>query len=92
LLQKVIEMTVENGGGATDYVEPALDECLLILMAALDTTAWAISTSIYNILTHPEVLQRVLAEVDAVPEGDMAAMCNLPYVVRPFQLSMILHR
>lgn len=81
LLQKVIEINRGRGVAAED-LDGILDQCLVILLAALDTSAWAIATSLYNILRHPDVLRRVREEIDAVSSDDLIALCNLPYLVR----------
>jgi cytochrome P450 len=56
-----------SGGAIYDMTREQLrDQVLNILFAGIETTANGLSSTLYFVLSHPEVEQRLLAEIEAV--------------------------
>jgi cytochrome P450 len=65
-----------DGGGMTD--EQLRDEAMTIFLAGHETTANALTFTWYLISQHPEVEQRIHAEIDAVLSGRIPSMDDVP--------------
>ena len=78
-----------DGGGMTD--EQLRDEAMTIFLAGHETTANALTWTWYLLSQHPEVEQRLHAELDSVLAGRQptdADVANLPYTRRVLAESM----
>ena len=67
VLSMLIEARDENGVGLTDA--ELRDEMLTLLVAGHETTATAVSWTLWRILRHPAVEQRLRAELHEVTDG-----------------------
>jgi cytochrome P450 len=77
LLGMLIAAT-DEGGGLTD--RQLRDEAVTLLMAGHETTAVALTFALYLLSQHPEVEERLHAEVDALPHAPgLADVPRLPY-------------
>lgn len=54
------------------------DELMTIFLAGHETTAMALTWTWYALMNHPEILERVKAEVDAVLGGRPVTLADLP--------------
>ena len=82
----------ESGEGMTD--EQIHDEVMTLLLAGHETTAQALTYTWYLLATHPEVEQRLLAELDEVLAGDtptVADLTALTYTEKVIRESMRLY-
>jgi cytochrome P450 len=70
------EDTEENTGGMSD--SQVRDECVTALLAGNETTANALSFSLWLLATHPEAQQRLHAEASAVLGGRVASAEDYP--------------
>ncbi|AKG24327.1 cytochrome P450 [Calothrix sp. 336/3] len=69
----------ENGVGMTD--EELRDELMTLLTAGHETTATALAWALYWIHKFPEVKEKLLAELDTVPDkSDLNTLLKLPYL------------
>ncbi len=64
LLSRLIVLTDEAGKGMSD--EQLLDEAVTVFLAGHETTALALTYTLFCLARHPEARQRVLDEVDSV--------------------------
>lgn len=69
-----------DGGGMTDL--QLRDECLTLLLAGHETTANALTWTLYLLSQHPAVETRLLAQIDEVlgpyPNGRLPTVADLP--------------
>lgn len=65
-----------DGSGMTD--KQVRDEAMTIFLAGHETTAIALSWTIYLLAQHPDVLERVRDELDAVLDGRAPTFDDLP--------------
>lgn len=73
-----------NGQGMTD--EQLRDECLTIFLAGHETTANALSWTLYLLAKNPVYYERLLAEVDRVLGGRAACAKDFPDLVYTYQV------
>uniref|UniRef100_UPI001EF3F5EA cytochrome P450 n=1 Tax=Frankia sp. CIT1 TaxID=2880974 RepID=UPI001EF3F5EA len=68
------------GGGQSERLSSAelRNEVLTFLVAGSETTAIALSWALYLIARHPDIQQRLWAEVDRVLEGKPVSLDHLP--------------
>ena len=66
----------EAGGRMSD--ETIRDEVLTLLLAGHETTAQALTFTFHLLARHPEIEQKLLAEIDAVLDGELPTMADLP--------------
>ena len=70
----------EGGGGMTDM--QLRDECLTLMLAGHETTANALTWTLFLLSQHPAVETRMLAEIDDVlgvgPNGRLPTVADLP--------------
>jgi cytochrome P450 len=81
MLQALLSSEEENGGRLTD--ETILDELLNLLFAGHETTGSVMTWTIEQILSRPEIYERVMAEIDSVLGGEPIAQerhLKLPYL------------
>lgn len=87
LLDRMIQATdSESGDRMSD--EMLRDEVVNILLAGHETTANALSWTVHQILKHPEVYERMSAEIRSVVKGSMPTydeLEQLPYTLAVFQ-------
>ena len=77
LLDMLIEARdVDTGEAMSD--QQVRNEVLTIFVAGHDTTANALAWTWYTLSQHPDILARVQAEVDAVLQGRVPTMDDLP--------------
>ena len=84
--------TEGDGGAMTD--EQLRDEAMTIFLAGHETTANALAWTLYLLSRHPEIAQRMHAEVDAVLDGKPATfedVRRLSYTEMVFAESMRLY-
>ncbi|WP_353111471.1 cytochrome P450 [Salinisphaera dokdonensis] len=65
----------ESAGMTRDEL---IDEVMTLIVAGHETTASALAWAWYEIATHPRVLERLLAAVDALDAGEIAQFCARP--------------
>jgi cytochrome P450 len=84
ILSLLMQARDEDGNEMTD---PELrDELVTLLLAGHETTATSVAWAIERLVRHPEKLRRLLAEIDAGPEGGeeyITAVVNETLRVRP---------
>jgi cytochrome P450 len=68
-----------DGTGMTD--QQLRDEAMTLFLAGHETTASALSFTLYLLALHPEVEKRLLGELTAVLGGRTATMADLPRLV-----------
>jgi cytochrome P450 len=81
LLARLVHARGEDGEPMSDL--QLRDEALTMLLAGHETTALALTYSLFLLTTHPEALRKLQAEVDAAFAGgapDPMALCALPYL------------
>ena len=80
LLSMLLLSRDEEGDGAAMSDVQLRDEVMTLFLAGHETTANALTWTWYLLARHPEVEQRLHAEVDALPEDPSAAdLGRLPY-------------
>lgn len=90
LLDMLINSRYEDTGEAMS-AEQIKDEGIIIFVAGHETTANAMSWMLYLLAQHPEVVDKVLAEIDSVLGGDNPDFARLPqlqYTQQVIQESM----
>jgi cytochrome P450 len=84
ILSLLMQARDEDGNEMTD---PELrDELVTLLLAGHETTATSVAWAIERLVRHPQKLRRLVAEIDAGPEGGedyMTAVVNETLRVRP---------
>lgn len=81
ILSMLLQSTDEHGEPLTD--DEVHDELITMLIAGHETTATALSWTVHRLTKHPEVLTRVLDELDAAfPDGTIepSRVGELPYL------------
>ena len=90
LLDMLLQARDEETGQGMHDIE-LRDEVLTIFAAGHETTANALTWTFYLLSQHPEILERLQAEVDSVLNGrspTMADLPNLPYTKQVFDESL----
>src|SRR5438445_1888906 len=83
LLSRLLAARDEDGSRMTD--EQLRDELVTLFLAGHETTALALSYSLYLLAQHPDVAARLSAEVDEILQGQPPAsddVSRLRYTVR----------
>jgi cytochrome P450 len=75
-LSMLMNIRDENGEGMTD--QQVRDEAITLFLAGHDTTALALAWAFYLLYTHPEVAQKLRAEVDRVLGDRLPTVADLP--------------
>ena len=78
LLSRLIRARYEDGSGMTD--RQLRDEAITLLLAGHVTTAIALSWTAYLLAQHPEIQERMHAELDAVLAGRLPTVEDLPHL------------
>jgi cytochrome P450 len=84
ILSLLMQARDEDGEAMTD--EELRDELVTLLLAGHETTATSVAWAIERLLRHPDKLERLVAEIDAFPDGGeqyMTAVVNETLRVRP---------
>ncbi len=68
----------EQGQPMTD--QEIRDELMTLLVAGHETTASSLTWAFYWIHHHPEVREKLLAELDTVSDRDLTSIAKLPYL------------
>lgn len=92
LLARLLAARDDGGGGMTD--EELRDELVTLFLAGHETTSLLLSFTIWLLAEHPEVQERVHAELDAVLGGEPptgADLKRLPYCEAVLQESLRLY-
>ncbi|HKG40424.1 MAG TPA: cytochrome P450 [Conexibacter sp.] len=76
LLSMLLAARDDDGAGLSD--EELLEHVVAVLGAGADTTAATLSWALHLVATHPDVEERLHAEVDAAVAGPIAGWSNLP--------------
>jgi len=76
LLSRLLAARDEDGSRMTD--EQLRDELVTLFLAGHETTALALSYSLYLLALHPDALARLAAEVDDVLQGRLPANADVP--------------
>lgn len=76
ILSMLLSARYEDGRAMTD--EQLRDEMLTLLLAGHETTATALAWTLYHLLMHPEVLERVRVELDEVVADEPLRADHLP--------------
>lgn len=93
LLDRMIQATDSEGGDRMTDLQ-LRDEVVNILLAGHETTANALSWTVHMILKHPEVYDRMTAEIRSVVKGRMPTydeVEQLPYTLAVFQEALRLY-
>lgn len=78
ILQLLVTAVDELGQGMTD--EELHDELMTLLIAGHETTATAMSWSLYWVHQQPEIEEKIRAELANIPDPDPLEICKLPYL------------
>jgi cytochrome P450 len=92
LLSRLIRARYGDGSSMTD--RQLRDEAITLLLAGHETTAIALSWTAYLLAQHPEIQERVHAELDAVLAGRLPTaedLPHLPYTERVLRESLRLY-
>lgn len=90
VLSVLVASLDEEGNGLTD--QELRDELMTLIVAGHDTTATALSWTIYWIHTLPEVKHKLLAELDSVRElSDISKIAQLSYLAAVCNESLRIH-
>jgi cytochrome P450 len=84
ILSLLMQARDEDGNEMTD--SELRDELVTLLLAGHETTATSVAWAIERLVRHPDALRRLLAEIDAGPEGGeeyITAVVNETLRVRP---------
>jgi cytochrome P450 len=76
LLSMLMQATYEDGEHMSD--KQLRDEVLTLFIAGHETTAIALSWSLYLLATHPEAEQKIMEELDTVLGGRLPEMRDMP--------------
>lgn len=76
LLSMLLLARDESGAGMTD--KQTYDEVLTLLTAGIETTALALAWAFHEIAAHPDVEQRLVAEIDGVLGGRPVTFADVP--------------
>lgn len=90
LLGRMLLAEYQDGGRMRD--EDIRDELVTILLAGHETTATALAWALYELARHPQVLQKLRAELATLgPEPDIDQLVKLPYLTAVCNETMRLH-
>lgn len=90
ILSLMLAARHEDGTGMSDA--ELHDELLTLVFAGHETTGIALAWAIYWLLRHPDCMQRLLAEIDALgPNPDPEQLARLPYLEAVVQETLRLH-
>jgi cytochrome P450 len=78
LLSMLLLATDEEDGGRGMSNEQLRDECVTILLAGHETTANALTWTLYLLSQHPNIEARLLADIDRVLGGRLPTPADLP--------------
>ncbi len=78
VLSMLLAARYEDGSPMSD--QSIKEELMMLLQAGHETTAIMIAWTLYEIHRHPEVLERLRAEVLAAGDADPDAIARLPYL------------
>jgi cytochrome P450 len=76
LLSMLMQATYDDGSHMND--KQLRDEVMTLFIGGHETTAIALSWALYLVVTHPEVKQKLMDELDSVLEGRLANVNDLP--------------
>ncbi|MER5264155.1 cytochrome P450 [Actinosynnema sp. NPDC002837] len=76
LLSMLLLAQDESGDGMTD--QQTYDEVLTLLTAGIETTALALAWAFHEVARHPEVEERLVAELDEVLGGRPVTFADVP--------------
>lgn len=88
LLSMLLEMRYEDGSSISD--ELLIDEIKTMILAGHETTAVSLSWLFYMLLQKPEVMSKLIAEVDAFASGKWTVdtIFQMPYLKNCFHEGM----
>ncbi len=92
LLSILLQAKDEDGNPMSD--EQLMSECLTLFGAGHETTATSLTWTWYLLCQHPEIYQKVQAEVDSVLQGRTPTyedLARLPYCLQVFKEAMRLY-
>lgn len=90
VLSLLIDAKYEDGGVMDDAM--IRDELITLLVAGHETTSITMAWAINHLMRNPEVMAKLRAEVEALPEGHSAEDCiELPYLTAVCQETLRLH-
>jgi cytochrome P450 len=92
LLSILLQARDEDGNPMSD--EQLMSECLTLFGAGHETTATSLTWTWYLLCQHPEIYQKVQAEVDDVLQGRTPTyedLVHLPYCLQVFKEAMRLY-
>ncbi len=92
VISQLLEVTDEQGEGLSD--EQIRDEVVTLLLAGHETTALAMTFTAYLLSKHPRAEQQLVAELEAVLDGEpptMADLGDLTYTEQVVKESMRLY-
>lgn len=78
ILTLLLSVQDEAGNGLSD--QELRDELITMLVAGHDSSAATIAWAIYHLATHPEVQEKLVAEIQAAGDADPVQMSRLPYL------------
>jgi cytochrome P450 len=78
ILARLCAARYEDGKSAGD--DEICDELISFLFAGHETTALSLTWAMYHIHRHPDILDRLLEEIDSTTDGDTAALAGLPWL------------
>jgi cytochrome P450 len=84
ILSLLMQARDEDGNAMSD--EELRDELVTLLLAGHETTATSVAWAIERLVRHPDKLERLVAEIDAYPDGGeeyITAVVNETLRVRP---------
>lgn len=84
VLSILLEARDDDGGGLTD--RQLRDEIMVLMLAGHETTANMLAWTWYLLATHPEVRRKLEAELDAVLEGRVPTVEDLPRLTYTAQM------
>lgn len=82
LLSMLIAATEGEGEGKSSLSDQQLrDECITLILAGHETTANALTWTLYLLSQHPQIESRLLAEIDRVLGGRLPTVDDVPQLV-----------
>lgn len=90
ILSLLLDARYEDGGAMEDSM--IRDELITLLVAGHETTSITMAWALNHLMRNPEVLEKLRAEVEALPDGHSAEDCTqLPYLTAVCQETLRLH-